>query len=39
MKIQYTWSETIQTTMNIYAHVTKSSKDKTADKLSSYIDF
>ncbi|SQB31069.1 putative phage integrase [Streptococcus dysgalactiae] len=29
----------IQTTMNIYAHVTKYSKDKTADKFASYIGF
>ncbi|WP_369350443.1 tyrosine-type recombinase/integrase [Streptococcus hillyeri] len=29
----------IQTTMNVYAHVTKYSKDKTADKFASYIGF
>lgn len=29
----------IQTTMNIYAHVSKYSKDKTADKFANYIGF
>lgn len=31
--------ENIQTTMDIYAHVTQKAKDKVADKFASYIEF